>query len=94
MGENLAKKFGDAHECITNVPGHPAYIESIMDLHNNSVGYQIYNDLKRDDGRHVPTYNIASEICAKLYNGNLKVLSVPSLPEASSVKSSTGCSCN
>jgi len=60
VGYFVAKKFGDAHEENTDQP----YSEKAMDLHNNSVGYEI--------GRS--SYNIREDVMNALNTGQLLYL--------------------
>ncbi|MFZ1610184.1 MAG: RHS repeat-associated core domain-containing protein [Chitinophagales bacterium] len=66
VGEEEAKKFGDAHE--EDRPNQPEQ-EKIMDLHNNKVGREIA--LENPDAS---TKELSLKLIEKLEKGELKVL--------------------
>ena len=90
LGVDIAKEFGDAHEC-DNTPQQN--FEGVMDLHNNQMGRTIYNYLPKSTSGHIPTFKIADEICKRLQNGDLKVFSDPSNNQSTLVPSHN-CKCN
>jgi RHS repeat-associated protein len=65
-GEEVAKKFGDAHE--EDRPGQPTS-EKTMDLHNNSVGRQVALD-----NPNATVQELVNILVDKIKNGELKVL--------------------
>lgn len=82
-GPLWAQKFGDAHECV--VPSNEAS-EKEMDLYNNSVGVTIGQAFGKDEQA------IIDEVCLRLKNGALLILSNPSNP-LFEVINSDGCEC-
>jgi len=90
LGADIAKEFGDAHEC-DNTPD--LHLEGEMDLHNNAMGRSIYNSLPKPNNGALPTHVISAEICERLENGDLKVFSVPSNNQSPLVPSNN-CKCN
>ena len=90
LGPNVAKEFGDAHECA-NSP--TKYLEGEMDLHNNAQGISAYISLPKNINGFVPANILAEEICNRLANGDMKVFSDFS-NDQSPLVSSSNCKCN
>lgn len=65
-GEELAREFGEAHEC-ENGPDLAA--ATAMDFHNNNVGYSIHNSNPNDN-----VVGLAAEVCEALEVGDLMIL--------------------
>ncbi len=102
LGENLAREFGEAHECVTT-----SELASEMDLFNNEVGYNILNqnafilDQLNNSDIQIQRNGISdlySVICSALQNGELRVFNDPlsSNPDNDSdvfLITSSDCSC-
>lgn len=85
-GAQLAKDFGDAHEC--EVPPEEQSSKE-MDLHNNEIGRQIAINNPNSSNSQ-----LISIVCTKLLNGDLFVLSDPADSNSAIVDSDIkNCSC-
>lgn len=65
VGEELTRKFNDAHECDS-----PSTKETDMDMFNNEVGIQLANA-----NPNLPVDELVQTILTMLYDGDLRILS-------------------
>jgi hypothetical protein len=101
-GVQLAKEFGNAHECVTT-----SQKAKIMDLQNNEIGYTIIEENQNliqmmhsnsTPLQHQALNQLVNLICTKLANGEMIVFSIPNdpLPDNNpnnNLVPSIGCSC-